>query len=225
MGRAAIDLPNPKDKSAGAAPGSADDLLSQLAGEEIDRLLAEADTRPGDAATPAGPSLPGDPSQLEELFNPLPASGTHSKESSPSASVSTATLELPTPSPAASEPRAPISPPIDSVPNSPAAEPMPVGPGAATIDQPTSAAERAALAPPAEIHDPPSADRACATATDDLSDDLPPRPSVLLRGLELLNAPFNACPDVIRDLLGKLAILTAMNALGVLIYVLLFRHR
>ena len=47
MGQAAVDLPDPldtppqPDASTGAA--GTDELLSQLAGEEIDRLLADAD--------------------------------------------------------------------------------------------------------------------------------------------------------------------------------------
>ena len=50
MGQATVDLPDQPDPAAveAAAPpptslSSADDLLAQLAGEEIDRLLAEAD--------------------------------------------------------------------------------------------------------------------------------------------------------------------------------------
>ena len=48
MGQAAVDLPDPLDRPAGA-PGAAtplpdaDDLLAQLAGDEIERLLSEAD--------------------------------------------------------------------------------------------------------------------------------------------------------------------------------------
>jgi hypothetical protein len=43
MGRAAPDLPDPLENAESAPTGGADDLLSQLAGDEIDRLLAEAD--------------------------------------------------------------------------------------------------------------------------------------------------------------------------------------
>lgn len=42
MGQA-VDLPDPAQVPATAAATSADDLLSQLAGDEIDRLLAESD--------------------------------------------------------------------------------------------------------------------------------------------------------------------------------------
>src|SRR3954469_4113502 len=51
MGQA-VDLPDPLEPpAASAAPdlSSADDLLSQLAGEEIDRLLAEAEVEKTDA--------------------------------------------------------------------------------------------------------------------------------------------------------------------------------
>src|SRR5438067_37356 len=50
MGQAAVELPDPLTKTPAPAT-SADDLLSQLAGEEIDRLLKEAEVDP--APTPA----------------------------------------------------------------------------------------------------------------------------------------------------------------------------
>src|SRR6266566_5715295 len=43
MGQAAVDLPDPLQNQAAVGGPSADDLLAQLAGEEIDRLLAEAE--------------------------------------------------------------------------------------------------------------------------------------------------------------------------------------
>ena len=52
MGQAAVDLPDPLDNpptQAGAperAAAGADDLLAQMAGQEIDRLLADADVEP-----------------------------------------------------------------------------------------------------------------------------------------------------------------------------------
>jgi hypothetical protein len=49
MGKSAVDLPDPLEQSApepltSSAPAGVDDLLAQMAGDEIDRLLAEADT-------------------------------------------------------------------------------------------------------------------------------------------------------------------------------------
>jgi hypothetical protein len=43
MGNGEIDLPNPMDDGGESSPISNDELLSQLAGKEIERLLAEVD--------------------------------------------------------------------------------------------------------------------------------------------------------------------------------------
>src|SRR5688572_29729295 len=54
MGQAAVDLPDPLDQQPPASPGGMDDLLAQLAGDEIDRLLAEADAEPSPTPVTAG---------------------------------------------------------------------------------------------------------------------------------------------------------------------------
>jgi hypothetical protein len=46
MAHAVADLPDPMDAGTNPAGENADDLLSELAGQEIDRLLAEADGDP-----------------------------------------------------------------------------------------------------------------------------------------------------------------------------------
>src|SRR5215213_6870575 len=103
MGQAAVDLPDPLDAPPPSSLSGTDDLLAQLAGDEIDRLLAEADVEqtsspapapvtPIDTApaattaaveampsvAPAGPSaaasLPGD-DDLNALLNQLEESG------------------------------------------------------------------------------------------------------------------------------------------------------
>src|SRR5690349_20447544 len=66
MAQTAVDLPDPLGggkTAAGAALKSADDLLAQLAGDEVDRLLQEADaSTPGplnvDLAVNDDPSVP-----------------------------------------------------------------------------------------------------------------------------------------------------------------------
>lgn len=51
MAQSAVELPDPLHDRATAHAGGADDLLAQLAGDEIDRLLAESDVeRPGQVA-------------------------------------------------------------------------------------------------------------------------------------------------------------------------------
>ena len=60
------DLPDPKE-SGSEALASADDLLAQLAGQEIDRLLAENEADVGIAGT-----VPAQP--VQETVPPAPAS-------------------------------------------------------------------------------------------------------------------------------------------------------
>jgi hypothetical protein len=78
MGQAAVDLPDPMSSDAVPAAG-ADDLLAQLAGAEIDRLLheAEKDTPAGADATaiavPSPVEAPTTPDAIEETpANPAP---------------------------------------------------------------------------------------------------------------------------------------------------------
>lgn len=58
MGQGGIDLPDPADVNATAGVGGADDLLAQLAGDEIDRLLADNESTP---ETPAADDRSADP--------------------------------------------------------------------------------------------------------------------------------------------------------------------
>jgi hypothetical protein len=47
---------------------------------------------------------------------------------------------------------------------------------------------------------------------------------VVLKPLAWLSAPLDAFPDEVREMLGKIAILTLVNAVAVLAYVMLFRR-
>src|SRR5687768_9013067 len=53
MGQATVDLPDPLESHSSAGLAGTDDLLAQLAGDEIDRHLGGAD----DAGEPAPPAL------------------------------------------------------------------------------------------------------------------------------------------------------------------------
>jgi hypothetical protein len=191
MGQAAIELPNPINKPPAPLSG-ADDLLSQMAGEQIDRLLAETESAKAAIAAPNDPFA----SQLEDLFNQL---------NSAPADLTTVeqTIEK-------------ASPPVVEQPAAAVVEQTsaPV----AAIEQATSAAERAALTPKI---DPVAAIEALPPAPPAAEDE--ERVSILVRILELINAPFAACPAALRDLLGKFAILTLMNSVGVILYVMIFR--
>src|SRR5580698_6597282 len=60
MGQAIVDPPDPQENSKPAPTTSADDLLSQLAGNEIDRLLAESEGQaPAIPAAAPPPPPPG----------------------------------------------------------------------------------------------------------------------------------------------------------------------
>ena len=52
MGSATVELPDPLQSAGPAEAKSADDLLAQMAGDEIDRLLAESDSEPEPGAAP-----------------------------------------------------------------------------------------------------------------------------------------------------------------------------
>ena len=85
-----------------------------------------------------------------------------------------------------------------------------------------SAAERDALS----LSD--LADAADAAAEQDAAEaadaEKSKRLEPMIRVLETVNAPMSAVPDGVRDALGKIAILTLVNAIAVLIYVLFIRH-
>ncbi|HEY7115334.1 MAG TPA: hypothetical protein VH475_02045 [Tepidisphaeraceae bacterium] len=75
MAQTAVDLPDPMEESGdGGAPNSADDLLSQLAGEEIDRLLAQADEL--GVPEPRNVDRPADPAPAARTAPAAPAPAT-----------------------------------------------------------------------------------------------------------------------------------------------------
>ena len=202
MGQATVS-PDPLDESATTSIASADDLLAQLAGEEIDRLLAEseaeratADERAGGAARVIAPGA-----QRCDSGNQTVTLIESAATSSPPA------LPL---APEAPTPREPV------VPAAPAAAAVVVPafeePHESTSDA-HAAAERAALSESAPAPDAP--ENVLGTAA--------PLP-IYLRPLEWLNAPLASCPERLRETLGKVAIVTLVNAIAVLAYVLMFRR-
>ena len=342
MGQAAVDLPDPLDAQSPQSAAGMDDLLAQLAGDEIDRLLAEAEaespraenpaavTEPADpdpdaefagdttTAAPTGPgaSVPGSESSeiLDGLDDALarsellapdldhpPGSRTaldspfsaaqplteataervlddrwdDSDDASPLADPAThneQATELHAAVEHGADTRAALLPPdLTDAPAPPPAKSLfpagaveqaladeaaglldpagaatdPVG-GVATLvaempvtdaELETSAAERSALGAPPPAGPQAAAAGPAATAEKspavlsydaggeagepDQSDDLP----VYLRPLEWINAPLAACSEPVRDAVGKVAIITLVNAVAVLIYVILFMHR
>jgi len=282
MGQATVDLPDPLDQPPPANPGGVDDLLSQLAGDEIDRLLAEADSEappPVKAATPidapvepirfdeepvsqtavaAAPKLsPNSPlAKLNALADLPPEAG--AVAGSPAATLADDAMTVDAETQASldalsSELEAPavadggILPPgaVEKVLADEAAGLLGTPPAAAPAPQVpeelgTTADERGALS--AGVDDELSAAAASKVplgaaapeaspeisskeldAVLGLDEDDAPLP-LLLRPLEWLNAPLAACPQGVRDTIGKAAIITMINALAVLVYVAFFRR-
>jgi hypothetical protein len=195
MGQAAVDLPDPLAKAPAPAT-SADDLLSQLAGEEIDRLLADSEQ-----------SVPADSADAVKVFG---ADGEMKQAS------------LPAEAPPAKLDQQAIDQVLDPHVAPQLAPAKQVAVTASTIvETGTSPAERSALEGVTEALDAKAAGEskpdAKIIATE--STDLP----VILKPLKVISLPLSLFPAGVRDLVGKIAILTLFNAIAVLIYVLMFR--
>ena len=178
MGQATADLPDPTKDLSTAHAGGADDLLAQLAGDEIDRLLAESDVEP--VAVEKAATIAAD------------------------APVVAATA---TPTPSLTPTMAPAPIPVKSVP---AADPE------AQLAIPS-------ISQIATVLDEPEASTTASHHDVEMHHTAPPVP-IWLKPLQWMNAPLDALPDSLRDLVGKIAIATTANALAVLAYVALF-HR
>ena len=189
------DLPDPLEKPAATpASQSPDDLLSQMADDAIDKLIAEAETQ--SAVLPAPPPAPAVPSadvSAESLIDNL-LQETETAESPVEAATFQSVLTTADASPAPHVQPAP--PPAD---NSHPAPPPP--------ELSTSADIKALLA-----------DSGPAPQGEEGA-------SPLLMPLRLLSAPLTHADDYIRNAVGQIAILTLLNAIAVLIYVLVVRHK
>jgi hypothetical protein len=167
---------------AQAATANTDELLSQLASSEIDRLLAEADGNP--APRNEKPSQDSQVPNGSERAALLEAAGFESS--------------TPAPAPPAIESPAEAAPPVED--------------------------ERAALLHAAGFESPIDMGLGATANPDEVadvqeSDHLP----IYLKPLVWINAPLDSCPSVIRPMLGKVGVVTLLNALAVLTYVIFFR--
>jgi hypothetical protein len=180
MGSTTVDLPDPMQNAGPAEAKSADDLLAQMAGDEIDRLLAESGSEPEAEAVPVAAVLPSP--------DAVPVATPVSPVSPAPALDTSAKIDL------------------DAVLETAAAEHH-------------DSAERAALHAPAAAPAPP----VDHSPQIELGDPIRPLP-LFLRPLEWISAPLDPWPDQLREILGKVGLMTLVNALAVLAYVFLFRH-
>jgi len=237
MGQATVHLPDPSNQPA-APIVSADDLLSQMAGDEIDRLLAEAEVEKSPAGNDALPDMASmidapTEQQLDALLADLNA------ESNDPADTAVAAVLEPQSDQTAQHPVA------ESTSEPLLLEPKPEGatPGASAIDDPSAVAREleeaiakgSALAlpevKPPETETSRAEKSALAEVTEAMDNAAPdenaePEPvpvPMVLKPLVWFNAPMMLLPPAVRDAIGQVAILTLVNALAVLAYVMIFR--
>ena len=249
MGRAAPDLPDPLENAESAPTGGADDLLSQLSGDEIDRLLAEADVEAdplpeaadapapataiaSDTAEPApvaadasaSAAAPALESQLDELFSslnePPPAVPTEV-----AAEAAEAPPPVATPAPAATD----LDDQLAKLANELLPTPEPVE-ELTPVDAPAVAEAVTPQDLPQEI----SGEDERAALLAEPASDAPPEELYEEAGEEAipwylwplvwLNAPFAAISDGARDRIGKVALATLLFSITVLTFLAVTRH-
>ena len=153
------DLPDPLQEAAPPARESSEDVLSELAGQEVDRLYCE--------------------SKVDSDLRPRP----ERRKAKPA-----------------------VDDPVQAIP----AE-NPTEDAAGDLDR-LFAEER------------PVADAPAEPATSDSGPEPdPPGSPLALQSLIWLNAPVNQLPSPLQDALGKIALVTILNAVAVIVYVLFVR--
>jgi hypothetical protein len=239
MGQATLDLPDPPNEPSAPRQQSADDLLSQLAAEQIDQLLSDSGTGPKDLGPPPGeaPAGAADPLALPS-DEPAPAPLDATKEAISAEAAVAAQLDdlfhqINDAAPEAKKPAGEAAP--SEVPAKPQAA---VAATAAEVDA-ALAAGTGPLLPPlepdaieeqAEKNERAALDAsveavAAVGAEIDAQQELESdRLPIYLRPLEWISAPLEYFPDTVREAFGKVAILTLFNSLAVLLYVLIFRR-
>jgi hypothetical protein len=189
------------------AANPTDDLLSQLAAGEIDRLLAEADEAPSaDPLPPPTASIADSPdADAEALSTPVVSNESLAEGSEKQALLQAAGFESDTKIPAAS----PDAPPADAGEN-------PVGD------------ERSALLKAAGFESIDEAIQDVPVPIFGLDAETAERPEkplpIYFMPLVWINAPLAACSEKTRHALGYIGIATFANSAAVLIY-LLVHHK
>jgi hypothetical protein len=203
MGQAAIDLPDPLNPPPAAESAvNTDDLLAQMAGEEIDRLLAETEVE--------RPAKPGSPVAARDA---VPSPSPQSTPAAPQAETKVSEADalkgvlggIAPASDAGPDPVAKLAAPPQASPD--------VKSTAELLDEELAADEARAALNAAKFQDKPE------SATSEPASAVP----FPLNVLAWISTPLDACPDHVREAIGKIAIITLVNAVAVLFYVLFLR--
>jgi hypothetical protein len=197
MGQASVELPEAPEAAGPAEAPAADDMLAQLAGAEIDRLLAEAE----DGGSPASPDPAPD---IEVASENLPAEA--AEPASPPLAHAAVTNE--------SDARN-----IDTE----IAQGIAIGAASSTVED--SPSRIAPDSPALASQEGSSGNVPRSAPAESVAGDDDGPPPLFMRILEFLNSPLDSFPDSVRETIGKIALGTLANAIAMLVYVRLFRHK
>lgn len=240
MAEAVKDLPDPLEEPANEAGSSPDDLLSKLADDAITQLI-ENDSKgiPPTSAAPIEVEPAGEPA-VEPLATETAKVEDFGLTGLADIATESQTLSTDLVPDSAIEPDPVVGQPEAAA----AATPEPVVPTAteqaeddvqsqldsvltelksdAPVPTPVTEVHAAAHAPASE---PDS--RADIKARFDHNEPPAPirhdPPDIIVKPLQWMNLPFSSLPDSVRDTLGQIGIITIINALAVLIYVIFFK--
>ena len=202
MSKADLELDEPPKRA-----GNADDLLAELAGEQIDRLLQEAGEEK-EADAPAG-SLPESEGRNDRPEKPQAVEADETASRTPDAAEVDSRLEKQ----------------LDDLfeqiqPNERApsqVEPRAVSQDEAGSDEVRAAGEKEALLGHGEEAE--NAHEAEGQGERGGTGGVP----LWVKPLEWVNAPLAGASQGVRDWVAKVAIITFLNALALMLYVLIFR--
>jgi hypothetical protein len=231
MGQATVDLPDPLEALASPGHGpaavpagaSADDLLSQMAGEEIDRLLSEADVKPAPLSPQSDSSR--NTFTAEDSVLVMDKAALAELDVSLNATVDNSALQTQ----------------IDALFNE-----LGKGDGGASPELMAEVSELVADASASAVESGEKSDEHLQSQLDNLFQQLVQMPAadeatsdkpaaeptaapasrwlmIMEKPLEWINVPFASLSEELRQTLGKVAIVTCLNSLAVITYVLLFR--
>jgi hypothetical protein len=191
---------------AQAVASSTDELLSQLAASEIDRLLAEAD---GNSA----PDEKASKALAAEVEASLPESS-FPADSDAKASGSERAALLQAAGFESAEATAVMKENSSSQDAGPK-DPTPVE------DERSAVLHAAGFESPAEmgLESKELIGEVDEAGSSKLSDHLP----FYLKPLVWINVPLDSAPEIVRQMLGKVGVVTLINAIAVLTYVIFFR--
>ncbi len=252
------DLPDPLEDTAPDAASDPDDLIAQMAGDAIDKLIEDSENGlvPDRSASQPDPAEQG----VAEMSESQSADASQVPTDAASVELHTDSeltdvLDPVADAPAVASPQSELDTIFNSLNNEDAVDASAVdsdsvpdtgrdtgpdtGPDADTTNTLDDNADL-----PAEIARDDAHGESSAMIATDMSEDaelalradvnallndaveqepVSRTPWIVVAILRLVNAPFASVPDEARDILGQIAIITLVNALAVILYVIIFR--